>query len=63
MAGANGGRQIADWYVRHKCPALSERVLTFFDSKDEDLRAFAVAFFARTNDPASKSQMLAAPEV
>lgn len=57
--GIDGASRIADWCVRHKCPALSKHVLTFFESKDEALLAFAVTFFARTDDPESKPQMLA----
>ena len=58
--GIDGASRIADWCVRHKCPALSKHVLTFFESKDEAMLAFAVTFFARTDDPESKPQMLAA---
>jgi hypothetical protein len=55
----NGASRIADWCVRHKSPAVSKHVLTFFEPKDEALLAFAVTFFARTDDPESKPQMLA----
>ena len=55
-----GASRIANWCVRHKCPAVSKHVLTFFESKDEALFAFAVTFFARTDDPMSKPQMVAA---
>lgn len=58
--GVNGASRIADWCARHKCTEVSKHVLTFFESKDEALLAFAVTFFARTDDPASKPQMLAA---
>ena len=56
--GAAG--QIAYSCVRHKSAAVSKQVLTFFQSKDEDLLAFAVTFFAEVQNPASKPQMLAA---
>ena len=58
--GTDGASRIAEWCVRHRSLEVSKRVLTFFESKDEALLAFAVAFFARTDDPASKPQMLAA---
>ena len=58
--GTDGASRIADWCVRHKSPAVSKHVLTFFESKDEVLLAFAVTFFARTDDPTSKPQMVAA---
>lgn len=58
--GSDGASRIADFCVRHKCPAVSKHVLTFFDSKDEALFEFAVAFFEKVHDPAAKPQMLAA---
>ncbi|MGO9111445.1 MAG: HEAT repeat domain-containing protein [Thermoguttaceae bacterium] len=58
--GTDGASRIADWCVRHKSPTVSKHVLTFFESKDEALLAFAVTFFARTDDPTSKPQMVAA---
>ena len=57
---AAGAHTIADWCVRHKCPEVCKHVLTFFQSKDQALREFAITFFARNDDPASKAQMLAA---
>lgn len=55
--GIDGASRIADWCVRHKSPAVSKQVLTFFESRDEALLAFAVTFYARTADPASGPKM------
>jgi HEAT repeat protein len=57
---SGGASRIAHWCVRHKSPAVSKHVLSFFEANDETLLLFAVAFFARTDDPVPKPQMLIA---
>ena len=52
------GLSIASW-SRRKHESVARRALTFFDSKDPELVAFAVGFFALERNPIAKTQMLA----
>lgn len=54
-----GGRQIAQWN-RQNHDSVVQRAAAFFDSKDPELVAFAVGFFARSDNPIAKKQILAA---
>ena len=55
----DGGDRIAGWNLKHNCESVRRRVATFFDSKDHDVVAFAVGYFARVESPSVKRQMLA----
>jgi HEAT repeat protein len=56
----HGGSQIAGWNLMQNHESVIRRAVTFFDSKDLGLVAFAVGFFARVENPIAKQQMLAA---
>ena len=55
-----GGSRIAEWNLKQNHDSVSRRAATFFDSKDQELVAFAVGFFGRVDNPIAKKQMLAA---